>query len=187
MSSYKYLFYHLQLNIRKSLKSTWPEIDILGCHFHYCKALWKRVQTQGMKSIYSKNTKLNNLVRAALGLPFVPIERIQNGEAMKVLTDLANEIDEPKVKKFAIGFLKYIDKTWLKGNYALETWNLFLHEGVTTNNYAEGYNSKLGRKKVIGSHPNVYLLASVIKEELGEAHDDGDSAALGIEVKAMIL
>ena len=35
-----------------------------------------------MKSIYSKNTKLNNLVRAALGLPFVPIERIQNGEAM---------------------------------------------------------------------------------------------------------
>ena len=45
---------------------------------------------------------------------------------------------------------------------------------------------KLGRKKTIGSHPNVYLLASVIKDELGEAHDDGDSAALGIEV-AMIL
>ena len=60
-------------------------------------------------SIYSKNTKLNNLVRAALGLPFVPIERIQNGEAMTVLTDLANEIEETKVKKFAIGFIKYID------------------------------------------------------------------------------
>ena len=95
-------------------------------------------------SIYSKNTKLNNLVRAALGLPFVPIERIQNGEAM------------------------------------------FLHEGVTTNNYAESYNSKLGRKKVIGSHPNVYLLASVIKEELCEAHDDGDSAALCIEVVMIV-
>ena len=31
-------------------------------------------------------------------------------------------------------------------------------------------------------HPNVYLLASVIKDELAEAHDDGDSAAIGIEV-----
>ena len=145
----------------------------MGCHFHFCKALWKRVQTQGMKSVYSKNTKLNNLVRAALGLPFVPIERIQNGEALKVLMDMANEITEPKVKKFAIGFIKYIEKTWIKGSYPLETWNLYLHEGVTTNNYAEGYNSKLRHKKVLGLYPNVYLLASVIKAELGEANDDG--------------
>ena len=77
---------------------------------------------------------------------------------------------------------KLFPKTWLKGSYALETWNLYLHEGVTTNNYAEGYNSKLRHKKVLGLHPNCYLLASVIKDELGEAHDDGDSAAFGIEV-----
>ena len=125
-----------------------------------------------MKSTYSKNTNLNNLVRAALGLPFVPIERIQNGEALNVLMELANEIKEPRVKKFAMGFIKYIEKTWLKGSYPLETWNLYLHEGVTTNNYAEGYNSKLRHKKVLGLHPNVYLLASVIKDELAEAHDD---------------
>ena len=117
-----------------------------------------------------------------MGLPFVPIERIQNGEALTVLMDLANEIKDPKVNKFAKGFIKYIEKTWLKGCYALETWNLYLHEGVTTNNYAEGYNSKLGRKKVLGSHPNVYLLSSVIKDELAEALDDGDSASFGIEV-----
>ena len=60
-----------------------------------------------MKLIYSTNTKLNNLVRAALGLPFVPIERIQNGEALTVLMDLANEIKDPKVNKFAKGFIKY--------------------------------------------------------------------------------
>ena len=53
---------------------------------------------------------------------------------------------------------------------------------MTTNNYAEGYNSKLRHKKALGLHPNVYLLASVIKDELSEAHDDGDSAAFGIEV-----
>ena len=46
----------------------------------------------------------------------------------------------------------------------------------------EGYNSKLRHKKTLGLHPNVYLLASVIKDELGEAHDDGDSASFGIEV-----
>ena len=122
-----------------------------------------------MKQVYPKNFKLNNLVRAAMGLPFVPIERIENGEAIHVLEDLANEIEESKVKKFAAGFIKYIKKTWINGNYGLATWNLFLHQGVTTNNYAEGYNSKLRHKKVLGLHPNVYLLASVIKDELYEA------------------
>ena len=47
-----------------------------------------------MKQVYPKNFKLNNLVRAAMGLPFVPIERIENGEAIHVLEDLANEIEE---------------------------------------------------------------------------------------------
>ena len=83
---------------------------------------------------------------------------------------------------FTIIFIIYIEKTWIKGSYPLESWNLYLHEGVTTNNYAEGYNSKLRHKKVLGLHPNVYLLASVIKDELAEAQDDGDSAAVGIEV-----
>ena len=47
-----------------------------------------------MKQVYPKHFKLNNLVRAAMGLPFVPIERIENGEAIHVLEDLANEIEE---------------------------------------------------------------------------------------------
>ena len=61
----------------ENIEYKYLNIDILGCHFHFCKALWKRVQTQQMKTVYSTNTKLNNLVRAGLGLPFVPFERIQ--------------------------------------------------------------------------------------------------------------
>ena len=42
------------------------------------------------------------------------------------------------VKKFAIRFVQYIEKTWVNGNYEPSTWNYYLRRGVNTNNYAEG-------------------------------------------------
>ena len=47
----------------------------------------------------------------------------------------------------------------------------------------QGYNSKLRHKKVLGLHPNVYLLSSVIKDELNEANDDGHTASIGKQVR----
>ena len=79
-----------------------------------------------MKPYYFTNIQLTVLVRMAMGLPFCPIERIHNGEAMELLKAEAKKIVDVKVKKFADKFLKYIEKTWIKGNYAPETWNYYL-------------------------------------------------------------
>ena len=79
-----------------------------------------------MKSIYSTNIQLTVVVRMAIGLPYCPIERIKDGEAMKLLKAEANKITEQSVKTLANKFLKYVEKTWINGNYPPETWNYYL-------------------------------------------------------------
>ena len=74
---------------------------------------------------------------------------------------------------------KYIEKTWIRGAYPPATWNMFQHEGVKTNNHAEGYNFKLGNKKRISKHPNPYVLVDVIKQEFSESFDDAITAKSG--------
>ena len=54
---------------------------------------------------------------------------------------------------------------------------------VSTNNYVEGYNSCLAHKKKLSDHLNVYLFASVVKEELEEGEDDALYSESGNTVK----
>ena len=49
---------------------------------------------------------------------------------------------------------------------------MFQHDGVTTNNHAEGYNYKLNSNSRIKKHPNPYLLVDVLKKELRDGLDD---------------
>ena len=104
---------------------------------HFSKAIWKRVAGNKMTSFYSKNIKLTILVRMAIGLPYVPLDRINEG--LEILKQEAQNVTGPaSVKKFAVRFVKYIEKTWINGNYEPSTWNYYLRRGVNTNNYAEG-------------------------------------------------
>ena len=71
--------------------------------------------------------------------------------------------------------IKYIEKTWINSDtFPPQTWNFLnqMSKFQPINNYAEGYNSRLAHKKKLGDHPNVYLFASVVKEELEEGEDD---------------
>ena len=61
--------------------------------------------------------------------------------------------------------------TWLDGSIPRKVWNMYDHKGVSTNNNAEGYNSKLGAKKQLSKHPNPYTLVEEIKNQLSETSD----------------
>ena len=113
---------------------------------------------------------------------FVPLERM--GKALDILKNkAAKPIESKKVKSFMIKFVNYIEKTWINGNFPPKTWNFFGHLGSTTINYAEGFNSKLAKNRSINKYPNVYLLSTVIKEELLEGIDDASVCGMGMLVR----
>ena len=138
-----------------------------------------------MKPYYSdpKNLEFQRFVRSTLSLPFVPLERLE--EALNILKNLAQKLKTKKEKKFAKDFLKYIQTTWINSDtFPPKTWNFFKPDvKISTNNYAEGYNSRLSHKRKLGDHPNVYLFASVIKDELEEGADDALYSESGNTVK----
>ena len=130
------------------------------------KSIWNKVVDLGFKGKYSKTefVELANVVRAAIGLPYVPLEDIEKG--FNHLKKLAKELKGKDQSKFGREFIAYVKKTWMEGNYAPETWNYYNHRGVTTNNHHEGYNYRIGQRKGLGIHPNPHLLVKVFQEEL---------------------
>ena len=78
--------------------------------------------------------KFGSFVRAVVGLPFTPLERLE--EAMAVLEKIAMANTGAR-RKFCKFMIKYLRATWLDGSIPREVWNMYQHEGVTTNNHAE--------------------------------------------------
>ena len=151
----------------------------LGCHFHYAKCIWKQVVNAGLKTQYSKtkDDALSELIVAAIGMAYVPIEELKN--AMKILKKLASKLPTGKQKNFGKDFLKYYQDTWISGHFSPESWNYWGHKGATTNNYNEGYNSRFNNCLNLHPNPNPYNLAKVIKEELLNAQNDENAATMG--------
>ena len=130
----------------------------------------------GWKPYYKKtgHEKLTGLIRAAIGLAYVPLDRIDEG--FKVLEELAQELKGGQ-KKSSEKFLQYMKKTWRK-TYPPKTWNYYMHSGANTNNHMEGYNSRLNNTRNLNVHPNPYLLARVLFNEIEISENKVISAAV---------
>ncbi len=166
-----------EVNIRAAIAEHFPEVKLLGCHFHYGQAIWRRVVEAGLKSKYSRCEKgLSTLVRSAIGLAYVPLDRMDDG--MSVLKEITSELSNGREKAFGENLVSYMERVWINGPYPPSTWNQFEHVGVTTNNFNEGYNSRLSSKKEISRHPNPFVLVDVIKSELRRA----DTLAMAAQV-----
>ena len=112
--------------------------------------------------------KFGSFIRAVIGLPYVPLNRIE--EAMEILRRMRRSTTGPR-RKFSKDLISYLQRTWLDGSIPREVWNMFDHKGVATNNHAEGFNSKIGAKKHLSKHPNPYTLVEEIKTQLRETSD----------------
>ena len=122
----------------------------------------KHVNTNGYQVEYAKGGQFAGLVHAAIGLALLPPGRVQR-DGRKALHLQAASINKPRLARYAQKFLTYMDETWLFGRYPISTWN-FHETKRTTNNNAEGYNTRLNLK--VNKHPNPYILTKVLKDEL---------------------
>jgi hypothetical protein len=85
--------------------------------------------------------KFGHFIRAVIGLPFAPLERLE--EAMVIISRIA-KANTGSRERFCNHMIKYLRKTWLDGSIPREVWNMYRHPGVTTNNHAEVVFLKIG-------------------------------------------
>ena len=133
-----------EIAIRESFLGTFQGIEAKGCAFHYSKAVLSKVARSGFKGDFQSSAEFACLVRAIFGLAYVPLPRL--AEALRNLYILAQKLDDRQAK-FAVVLIRYVERTWVNGSFPPETWNMYQHQGETTNNHSEGYNFRLGNKQ----------------------------------------
>ena len=161
-------YFFLILGLRNAFKNVFRGVALRGCYFHYAKCVWNRVLKAGLKGQYSdskkKATAFSTFVRCAISMAFVPLKHLD--DAYDILEKKANRLRGKKIKAFAASFLKYYKKTWLGSDkkpplYARDTWNCFLHRGISDNNISEGvyilYLPIWKSQYVMGEHTGVEI------------------------------
>ena len=122
----------------------------------------------GQKSSFSKYIEFATFIKCNIGLPFVPLDRLQEG--LDVLYNLAIKLPK-NFTRFLARFMIHFEKTWIEGNFPPQTWNYFLFHGSTTNNFNEGVNRKLSGD-VMETKPNPYKAVAKFKKIFVETADD---------------
>ena len=171
-----YFMSDFEVAIRDAFQGTFQGIEAKGCAFHFSKAVLSKIARSGFKGDYQSSAEFSCLVRAIFGLAYVPLERL--AEALRNLYVLAKRLNDRQAK-FAVVLINYVERTWVNGSFPPETWNMFKHDGETTNNRSEGYNFRLGNKRTISKHPNFFQFCETVKLELGISHDEAIAAEAG--------
>ena len=133
---------------RNALKGIYPTVTIIGCWFHYTKALYEKVQKLGLTILYKKNHSFRKWIRRLMALHWLPEEEIYPVYLLLELptTDLL-EAEKNLVKAFRT----YFNRTWLSGN---DNLSVFYYEQAT-NNGAESYHKTLKSYMKI-PYPNIW-------------------------------
>lgn len=95
--------------LRKALAKVYPNTQIRGCWFHYCKAIRKKSRALGLESLQKKNVNASMISKELMSLPLLPSEKFTEGfEQIKRLTEEHELVNEYK------GLFEYFENYWLK-------------------------------------------------------------------------
>jgi hypothetical protein len=170
----QYLMCDFEEGLRSAFRKTFPRAKIMGCYFHFCKALWDRVRKVGLATseVLSRTYTLIMFCKILVHIPieerktiwqFV-LSRIQHDSEEKG-KDPESKVKEERFRHNFKQFTNYFEKNWL-GVYYVESASpnndvLF----VRTNNICERYNKRLGEKISITKPRMSILVAKLLEEE----------------------
>ena len=135
-----------------------------ACYFHFCQCVWRKVQTVGLTIRYKEDDVVGKFVRRALGLPFLPLNLVDD-----VWMDVISSMDANDGN--LVQFMDYITINFVdeyNAAFPREIWTQFdnvLGDEliIRTNNHLEGFHGKI--KKYFGRHPSIYVFIENLKNE----------------------
>lgn len=145
--------------IRKALVQVLRSIDsvlvILGCWFHFCQALRRKVAQ--MSELFEKiNTdeKYRDIFRRFQCLPLLPLHHIESS-----FRDLAKEALNLDKQLFA-PFVNYFNREWMN-IVTPKHFCVYMRDKRTTGD-AESFNSKLNQ--LFKAHPGLFLFCETLQQ-----------------------
>jgi hypothetical protein len=141
-----------------AVKTVFPVATVSGCLFHFGQAIWRRVTKLGLKTLFSEDISFSNEVKKITALALVPLECVDDvwAQICSSLNGQDTRIDE---------FTNHIHRVWLSNEHPLynrSVWSQFGDLRGRTNNYCEGFHSKINRL-IHKTHPNFYEVLDILK------------------------
>jgi hypothetical protein len=129
-----------------------------GCAFHWCQAVWRRVQSLGLQSHYQRDAQIRRFCRRLFALHLVPEADV--GRAFNKVDRKARRIGLQPLSDL----VEYIRATWIDGElWTPHVWSAY-RQTVRTNNGVEGWHNRLNLK----AHRHtlaLYLLIMLLDKE----------------------
>lgn len=120
-----------------------PNSIIYGCFFHFCKAIWRHVQQEGLQQPYQNDQQIHTIIRSIMALAFVPINfvRLSYQNLRQDPVTLQKIVQYPGLAALVL----YFENQWLRadGVFPPNTWNV--HERpmeFRTNNHVESFHNR---------------------------------------------
>ena len=142
----------------KAVNMVLPDVKITGCHFHFCQAVYRRVQKIGLAALYGSDDRVRNFVRKLYALALLPHEHVAG--AFATLQRKGARFGNLDIDQL----MTYFDKTWISGErWSPEDWTVY-RKKIRTNNDLEGWHRKLNGK-LPNANPNMYALIELLHRE----------------------
>ena len=106
---------------RNALTDIFPSATIIGCWFHFTKAVFEKVKKLGLSRLYKTNQLFRIWIRKLMALPFLPEEHIRH-TYQSLDIPLADLLDSEK--ELVHRFKSYFNKFWINGNANLSVFLL---------------------------------------------------------------
>ena len=133
-----------------------PDLQLLGCAFHWNQALWRKVQGLGLQTAYTTDHATSSYIRQLIALPFLPHDTIE-----ATFESLRPEATTQPLKEF----VHYIGETRINSRvWPPKCWSVFMLS-VRTNNDIEGWHHALNRRAAGRCGLPFYLLVSLLHNE----------------------
>lgn len=138
-------------SLRNAVGAVFPEARVVGCAFHYAKAVLSKINKVGLKPYYHPGphdhelSKMSNILRQLMGLPLLSATDMRF-ELPRIETELARTSVSPKIKTMLRSLFDYIFETWVSRfgcsslsvygakyttNNALERLHATMNESIT--------------------------------------------------------
>ena len=73
-----------ELSLLNAVETELPLARRLGCYFHFCQAMWRRIQNLGLVRAYMRHDGLKFCIRKFMSLAYLPVALMRNNFALHV-------------------------------------------------------------------------------------------------------
>ena len=129
-----------------ALTDIFPNIETMGCWFHFVNAVIKKLRKVGLTDEYTTNPVIRGVLKSLMCLPLLPAEEIE--ASFILLKDSLSPGDRRRLRPL----LRYMRRFWLN-QIGPERMSVY-GSRERTNNGSESFHASL--KRQVGVHPSLF-------------------------------